>query len=330
MSKLGPHFNHGPMAVEALISLGHPEKVIPFVERYKLRFTTGHPGAGGAVTKKNWKEALGRKDRTTDWINFFDNELKEDKWTEVVSRWADILAPGFSASGAHGILRASHAVRSLSARKTDLRIRELAEGLGYWAAYYQPLNETRNPRIAKLKPDQAIERVAVLPVGKRRGESVMDQLKSLNDFAPFADSINLIDTAGKPEELLSGITETFADVYVKNASNTSFFNLLHAITGTTTLRTLLPYVSAKTTEKLLTYGWQTAAGLYSVSVSGPARKISDLPEIKPEDLIERAAATNEEHVIKLAEACLREYALNPKQVYLQAAQDSFKRLGSYA
>ena len=329
MSKIGPHFNHGPMAAEALISLGHQEKVIPFVEGYKRRFKRDYPTAVGPITEKNWKEALGQKNRSTDWTNFFKKELKEDTWTRVVHRWADILAPGFSASGAHGILRTSHAARSLSARKTDLRLRELAEGLGYWAAYYQPLTETRNGNIAKLKPEQAIERVAVLPAGKRHGESVMDQLKSLNDFPPFADSINLIDAAGEAEQLLSGITETFANVYVKNTSNASFFNLLHAVTATTSVRSLLPYVSAETTRKLLTYGWQTAAGLYSVSVTGLTNKVSDMPEIKKEDLIERAVATNEEHVIKLTEACLREYTLNPKQIYLQAANDSLERFESY-
>jgi hypothetical protein len=329
MSKIGPHFNHGPMAAEALISLGHPEKVISFVEGYKQRFSRDYPVAVGPITEKNWKEALGQKDRSTDWTNFFKNELKEEKWTRVVHRWADILAPGFSASGAHGILRTSHAVRSLTARNTDLRLGELAQGLGYWAAYYQPLTETRNANIVKLKPEQAIGQIAVIPAKKLRGESVMDQLKSLNDFPPFADSINLIDTSGKAEQLLSGITETFADIYVKNAPTANYFNLLHAITATTTVRSLLPYVSAETTQKLLIYGWQTAAGLYSVSVNGRANNIADMPEIKKEDLIERAVATNEEHVIKLTEACLREYALNPKQIYLQAANDSLKRFGSY-
>ena len=329
MSKIGPHFNHGPMAAEALISLGRPDKVIPFVEGYKRRFKMDYPVAVGHITGKNWKDALGRKERSTDWINFFNNELKEDKWTRVVHRWVDILAPGFSASGAHGILRTSHAVRSLAVRNTDLRLRELAQGLGYWAAYYQPLAETQNANITKLKPEQAIGQVAVIPAKKLRGETVMDQLKSLNDFPPFADSINLIETAGKAEELLSGITETFADVYVKNAPNANYFNLLHAVTATTTVRSLLPYVSAKTTRKLLTYGWQTAAGLYSVSVNGRPNNISDMQEIKKEDLVERAVATNDEHVIKLTEACLREYALNPKQIYLQAANDSLQRFRSY-
>jgi hypothetical protein len=43
-------------------------------------------------------------------------------------------------------------------------------------------------------------------------------------------------------------------------------------------------------------------------------------------LIDRALATRDEHAIKFTEACLREHALNPKPVYLQAAWDAVGRL----
>lgn len=50
-------------------------------------------------------------------------------------------------------------------------------------------------------------------------------------------------------------------------------------------------------------------------------------EIKRDDLIDRAVAAQEEHAIKFTEACLREYAINPKQVYLLGARDAVERLG---
>ncbi|MCI0387402.1 MAG: hypothetical protein MOB07_01350, partial [Acidobacteria bacterium] len=49
-------------------------------------------------------------------------------------------------------------------------------------------------------------------------------------------------------------------------------------------------------------------------------------EIRREDLIERAVDSREEHAIKFTEACLREYALNPKPIYLQAAKDALARI----
>jgi hypothetical protein len=41
-------------------------------------------------------------------------------------------------------------------------------------------------------------------------------------------------------------------------------------------------------------------------------------EIKRDELIERAAATKEEHAIKFTEACLREYSHNSNAIYFQA------------
>ncbi len=330
MSKLAPLGNHCPMAAEALIVLEHPEKVIPFIESYKRRFRSGSPDAIQSITATNWKEALGRGERNTDWTTFFSSELKENEWTQVVNKWTDVLAAGLSAAAGHGLLRTCHAVRSLSIKQTELRRRELAEGLGYWAAYYQPLPESHNQIATKLNPQQAIERVPMLPGEKRGRGSLMNQLKRLEGFQPFADTINLINTTGKVEQLLSQITETFAVAYLKNVTDSNNLSLLHAVTATAGLRSLLPFVSPATTHKLLTYGWQTAAALYSIAGIGSTNKLPEKLEIKKADLIERAVATKEEHAIKFTEACLREYTLNPTQVYLQAANDSLSRLPSFA
>jgi hypothetical protein len=50
-------------------------------------------------------------------------------------------------------------------------------------------------------------------------------------------------------------------------------------------------------------------------------------EIDRDDLIDRALATGDEHAIKFTEACLREHALNPKPVYLEAARAGVASLG---
>ena len=78
------------------------------------------------------------------------------------------------------------------------------------------------------------------------------------------------------------------------------------------------------------YGWQAGAALYSIAGTGSVNKPIHPSEIKQADLIERAVATKEEHAIKFTEACLREYALNQNQSYLQAASDSLNRLPSFS
>ena len=147
LAKTGPEYagrlaNHGPMAAEALVVLGRPDAVVPWVESYRRRLYE-HPAGGHADRPKAWREALGQDDRVGDWIVFFDRQVEERPWKDVLAEWVPRLAPGVIAAAFHGVIRTAHAVRSLDARESRARRRELAEGLGYWAATYEVLPESR-------------------------------------------------------------------------------------------------------------------------------------------------------------------------------------------
>jgi Questin oxidase-like len=336
MLGLAPLSNHGPMAAEALVAMGRPDAVADFVEGYKKRFTAGYPSIRQSITRENWRAALGDGQRVADWTEFFNRELKEVAWPRLLEQWVAPLSPGLAAAAAHGLIRTAHAVRSLSIKETDLRRRELAEGLGYWAAYYQTLptlpaspnaQTAKETQTKKLRPAQAFHQIPLLPDAQRpRAGSIMIGLRSLNDFRLFAGVADLIETTGKPERLLSDVTETFATAYIKNVTRGNLIALIHTVTGATGLRSLLPYLSPATAQKALRYGWQTGAALYSVYGVGSTNGLPESKEIRREDLIERAVDSREEHAIKFTEACLREYALNPKPIYLQAAQDALERI----
>ena len=329
MAGLEPFANHGPMAAEALVSLGRPESIISFVNAYKKRFTSPYPSSYQTVTSTNWREALGDSRRISDWAIFFNRQLKEAAWPKVLDLWSGRLAPGLAAAAAHGLIRTAHATRSLSVKETELRLEELAEGLSYWAAYYQELPENPNASGVRLKPLDAIKQIPLVPVAKRRGGSVTNGLRAVNEFAPFAAVSSMVETTGRPETVISELTQAFATAYVRKITPGNLIILLHAVTCTSGLRSLLPYLSATTAQRMLHYGWLVGAALYSIgaidSTNGP---IED-QEIKRDDLIERAVATREEHAIKFTEACLREYSINSNTVYLQAAKDALGRLPSF-
>ena len=326
MSGLAPFTNHGPMAAEALVTLGRAGAVGPWVEAYKKRFDSRSPGARQKVTRENWREALGDGSRVTDWTEFFNRELKEAAWPGVLGLWVGVLVPGLAAAAAHGLIRTGHAVRSLSAKETELRRGELASGLGYWAAYYQPLPEAPNAAAKRLKPAEALQSVPQLPPEKRVRGSIMAQLHGLDTFPPFAPAADLVETTDDAGRFLSELTELFAAVYLKNVNQRNDLILIHTVTAATALRTLAPYLSPATTRRALRYGWQAAAALYSISGDGAANPPPEAREIKRDDLIDRAVYARDEHAIKFTEACLREYQLNPKQTYLQAAWDAVHRL----
>ncbi len=222
LTKTGPEYagrlaNHGPMAAEALVALDRPEAVVPWVESYRRRLRE-HPGSTRPINPREWREALGDGARVGDWITFFDRELKDAPWKAVLRDWVPRLSPGVIAAAFHGVIRTAHAVRSLGAQETSARRRELAQGLGYWAATYNPLPESLDRKAGRRKPSRAIADVATLPAGRRvTVGNITARLRPLESFPPFAGVADLVDASADASGFLSDLTETFAGVYRASA-----------------------------------------------------------------------------------------------------------------
>ncbi len=335
-ARTGPEFggglsNHGPMASEALAAMRRPGAVARWAQRYTKRLEP-HPSASSRISERDsandWREALGRQKRVGDWIVFFDESLKQAPWRVVLDRWVARLAPGIAAAAFHGVLRTAHAARSLGDRENATRLHELAEGLGYWAATYQPLpGSLDGPRDAL--PSRAIESVERLPRERRKlGGFLTDGIAQLATFAPFNDVVAMVDTRGDLSVLLSDLTETFARVYVKNAIGIGgVIVFIHCVTGSGAVRNVSPYINDETARAAARYAWQAAAGLYAAfGIASPSHEEPRLPHLSIDELTDRAIANADEHAIKFTEACIHEYSLNPKPVYLAAATHAIEIL----
>jgi hypothetical protein len=336
LADTGPEFggglaNHGPMGAEALVALGRPEAVMPWVEHYgQRRRLEPHPDAGNPILRESWRDAVGDMGRFADWVEFFQRELSEAEYPAVLKQWIPQLAPGLVAASCHGLIRTAHAARSLERSQTPRRLHELAEGLGYWAARYQTLPGV--PSTSRdVEPSEAVRRVDLLPASQRPPYGLIsDTLQRLEGFQPFADAINLIGVSGDVMTVLSALTETFAGLYLKHAERAAIA-FIHAVTAPSSLRLLASHLDGETVRAGLQYAWQAAAAIYAAYGEPAEREPGDgaaaVPEGGIEDLIDRAIASGDEHAIKFTEACLREHGLNPEPVYLSAACDAVERLG---
>jgi hypothetical protein len=331
-ARTGPEFggglsNHGPMASEALAAMHRPDSIGPWVSRYAKRLEP-HPSASARISEAEWREALGNERRVADWIAFFDDALKDAPWREVLNRWVGRLAPGIAAAAFHGVLRTAHAARALGDRENPPRIHELAEGLGYWAATFQSLpGKIDGPRDSL--PSRAIAMVERLPMERRKiGGFLTDGIAQLATFEPFSDVVAMVDARGQLSAFLSDLTETFARVYMKNARGIGgAIAFIHCVTGSRAVRNLSPHLDEATARLAARYAWQASAGLYTAfGIAAPAPDESALPKLGVDDLIDRAVANADEHAIKFTEACVHEYALNPKPVYLAAAAHALEVL----
>lgn len=311
--------SHAPMVVEALVTLGRAEAVLPWLEGYRPGLLP-RPEAREPIA--GWRDALGRTERTADWMQLMQRELAEAPWRDVLARWTERLAPAFCASATHGVLRVAHATRSLARRETPQRRRELGDALGAWAAEYQTLPAAAAARPGRLAPDEAIAAVPLQPPGERRFRgSIVSALEGLSGFADFAPVIDWIDADAAPEPTVSSLTRAFARVFLANARDPlGAITFVHGITSASALRSLLPFVDAAIARELVRYGWQAGAALYaSLATAKPWDGAISGPAPDPEALIEAAVANGDDHAIKLVEACLREHAALPDPIYLAAA-----------
>ena len=315
------------MAAEALFTLDRGESVLPWVEKYKSGLIDA-PEATNPISRSDWREFLGDRSRLGDWITFFDRELAEKSWQNTLQEWVPPLAPAVMAAATHGLLRTSHAVRSLAAQETPQRLHELAQGLGYWAARYQVLPGSPSSTNGGFSPSSAIAQVDRLHGLDFEGSgSIQQQIMGLDEQPEFAPAIDLVDTGGDLSAFISNITETFAGLYLANQKNLIAF--VHTVTAPSSLRTLAPYLAEADARLAALYAWQACAGIYFWYSVGPPMDTTGLeaPLEDREDLIYRAVAAGGAHSIKFTEACMREYTINPNPVYLVAARDAPERVG---
>jgi len=327
LSRYGPEYggglsNHAPMACEALVALGRPDAVLPWIELYRNRLQEP-PGKTDPISTAGWQEALGDVRRVGDWIVFFERELVEGPWKSVLTSWLPRLAPGLFGAATHCVIRTAHATRRLADSRTPQRLRELAQGLGYWAARYQVLPGTASGG-GKLSVAQAMPLVELLPDNLRhRGGLITQEVLDLEDFPAFENVINLVDPKRGEPDFLSQLTRVFADVYLRYNGGFAF---IHAVTGPSALRLLSPYLESAARRPASLYAWQAAAGIYARYARTKFEPTGGYANPTPEDLIDRAVSNGSAHAIKFTEVCLREHELNPQTVYLAAALDSTERL----
>ncbi|TGK05225.1 questin oxidase family protein [Leptospira langatensis] len=313
--------SHATMVAEALCALGKQEEVIPWIQNYILGMEK-KPPAQEVITDENWKGALGKTARNTDWVLFFEKELEHASWKEVLNVWVDRLSPGFCADATHGIIRVGHAVRSLSHSESEIRIREFAEALGRWACTYQVLPDQRTNPLFIGRPRAAISKVRIVPKEFRKyNGTIVSALEDLDQDPNFSSVISMVDLSGDIGASISEMTSVFANVFLENAHDTlGAIVFTHGVTSLVAFRHLLPFLAEDTKRKTLEYAWQSSCSLY-VSFGDPIPfQAKEKKILDRETLIDMAVRNGDEHTIKLTEACLVENEIHPDPVYFLASE----------
>lgn len=295
----GRFASHAPMAAEALAWLGFTDEVAGWVEWTKAsRRYSSEPTPSGRIDvadESSWRPALGRYRRAADWVATFEAEIAEHGWNEVLSTWWPRLLPGMSGALTHGLIRTAHAVRGVSAgpEPTPLQLRELAHGLGYWAAVYTPLGtglfgRRRPAGAAAIRPD-------------------------------------VVHSA------LSDLTARNCGIYASSTTNHPV-PLVHTITAPSAVRLVLEHLPTEQHAPSYLAVLQVSDALLNrfaardMGCPDGAPTETEPPQLTLDLLAAEAAHLRDEHAIKLADAARREYAVRNDIRYLSASWALIERL----
>ncbi|WP_433262129.1 questin oxidase family protein [Micromonospora vinacea] len=303
--------NHGPMAVEVMVRRGLDIDVEGWLDRY-VRRLAALPGTSAAIQRGTWGAALGQARRLPDWAAYFRHELTERPWSDVLVEWWPRLLPGIVAGSTHGVIRVSHAVRTLRgtagtpARQT---LDELAHGLAFWAARYRKLAGVASPE-GSLTPRQALPAVTRLQDQSGFIAHRLDRLERSPDWTP---SLRALEPAASVEEVparLESLVDSAAKAYL-GLGHGSPVLLVHAATAPNAVRHVLPVLPTEQWLPSLTAAWAAAAAV--IATYAPARPapcseiVRRYPELNREDALQQAAAHGDEHVLKFADTAVESY-----------------------
>jgi hypothetical protein len=276
--------NHGPMAAEALATMGYCDEVDAWLDA-NIAHRRYSPLPRPSQPIDDWQAALGDRSRGGDWVALFRRELADTSWRRVLQTWWPRLLPGCAGSLTHGLIRTAHAVRSLGHpdEPSALQIDELARGLGFWATGYAPLGS--DPGESRDWDAAAVDRALSALTAEYAGH-----------YATTSPSfpVPLIHTITAPAAMRLVLAELPAQ--------------LHEIS----LRTM----ASVNRELFAAFGGPRSTADHHPAAPGAEGDFAALAA--------EAVDIGDEHAIKLCEVVIRENALRPDPRYFSAASTALR------
>jgi hypothetical protein len=322
--------NHGPMAAEVLVRRGRADEVPGWVDAYVGRLDE-MPAPTERVTDDNWREALGDFHRVGDWTDYLRGEALERPWRDVLVEWWPRLLPGIVAGATHGVIRTSHAVRTLmSGDESPAARTELAYGLAWWAARSQGVPGFTE-LAGSLDAAAALESVPRIP--SQQGD-LASRFDALGSLASFSGSLAALRPAADPDDAHERLADlvTAATLKYLTHGHGSPVLLVHTATAPNAVLHTLPALPRELWSPSLSAAWAASAAIISTYAPVDGVPIDALPEAPTSgdpvaDVLDRAATNGDEHVIKFADTAVDVYARTGNRQSLAAAVRVAQLLG---
>ena len=300
--------NHLPMALVALDAMGANDAVLA---RFQASYEAAHlePIASPGFEIADGDEAryLGEAKAFPPWAAYFEQRIRADGVKAVLASVVDGLMASVESGAFHGAIRAAYALESGSPR-------EMAHALAYWSAAFEAPAQIAVPS-GHESPDAVLRAFSRDPAhaGKKpAGRNIVERTRAAMAGEGFRARVERVDPARIR-------VESLASTMIRAYAATGDFTLLHGVTGCHAARLLLPFMCDR--EAASRRLWAALAGAYvgagSPSLEGWALAGSDAlawPEI-----LARAVRCVDEHDVKLAYTCWREWQAHADDLYRRVA-----------
>jgi hypothetical protein len=322
--------NHGPMAVEVICRRGLEIDVHRWLDRY-IRRLTELPAAAEPITDATWRRALGGGHRRTgDWTAYFTRQLAERPWRDVLAIWWPRLLPGIAAGSTHGVIRVSHAVRTLlTVEPTQPAVNELGCGLAFWAARFRLL-PTHGAPVGCLPAAAALAAVPRLP---DQNGLIAHRLGRLAQLPGWLPALRALSPPAAPADVparLAELVDAATTLYLSQGAASPVL-LVHTATAPNGVLHILPALPRDCWAASFTAAWTAAAALAAAyapaaSPERPRRPAGGGTD-PASDALAQAALHGDEHVLKFADTAVDVYGRTGDADALAAAEQAARLIG---
>lgn len=298
--------SHIPMVSYSLYELGVPfneieeylDKTIERIKISKEDFTELYN-----IDDENFEKYLGIEDSLGSYYNYFSQKINKSNYLEIIGEFLPKLIKGVAARAFHPLIRLSFAVRSKNEE-------EVIKSLSYFASTFAPHQFNLLP----AKSENPLESLKILVESVKdedcSGNLIVDRIEKIYRLDGFKK--NAFTLKGNDLEILSQLDIIINKLFVE----TKNFTILHAVTSKEALKNLLPLVKEK--EYILQNYWLAILAAY-ITIGSP--EVIDLSVDIPQDLpkfkrmIKASINSNNDHTIKLVNACRLEFEKSGDEVY---------------
>ena len=296
--------NHLPMALVALDGLGADDaRIEAFARRYGAQLEPLRRVADPILPGEEMQR-LGQPESFPAWRVFLEARLAREGSEAVLRSCADRLLEGVAGGAFHGAIRTAYALEAQS-------VGELSHALAYWASAWRFLGSP--PRYAgTLAADDVLRNMAADPAFRElelSGRSIAERTAAAARAPAVAAHAGAVDGRGLD---LDGLAAAALGAYERSGD----FTVLHMVTGVHAARALVPY--ARDPAAALKHLWFALACAYAGA--GCPTGVPAVDEGEGWDEVRQSAIRCEdEHDVKLAYTCWREWQRTGDDLYRRVA-----------